>query len=148
MALIAINNPMLSDLVVHEVDTSAGYAHRMVVLNDDETVFDMGTLVTRTISSGQLDQAAAYSKVDLGSDTDLVATNEFAVVFGDAYSARDEFTTGKAADAPHKGVAFVRGEVQLKAGKIQAVNGASDAQMVKIKALLEAQGIILLDTQE
>lgn len=147
MALIEINNPMLSDLVVHEVDPSAGYARRVVKVDDNEEDFPMGTLVARTISSGQLDQDAAYDKVDLSSDADLVATNELAVVFGDGYSARDTFTTPSSGN-PHNAVAFVRGEVQLKAGKIKDVNGATDNQMVKIKALLEAQGIILLDTQE
>lgn len=141
MAKIDIAENRLSDLVVHEVDPSAGYARRVVALSDTSTDVPMGTVVYRTISSGQLDQDASYAVVTYGDDTKLVATNEFAVVFGDAYSAKDTFTT--ASSGTTDAVAFVRGEVQLKEGKVQAATGASDAQMKKLKALLEAQGVIL-----
>src|SRR5690606_17794112 len=106
----------------------------------------MGKLVCRTKAAGGLDQDAPYDLVDLSSnDTQLVDTNEFAVVFGDGYSAKDSFntTTGTSTETP--AVAFVRGEVQLKEETIFAANGveATDTtERTKIRALLEDQGII------
>jgi|SRR5690606_31733945 len=144
MALINIERDMLSDLVVHEIDPSVGYARRVIALSDTATAFPMGTVVKRTIASGQLDQGAQFAKAAVG---DLVATNEFAVVFGDAFGCKETFTTsGNAGD---KAVAFVRGEVILKDEllmKSLSITDRTSADYKALKALLEKQGIIIETT--
>lgn len=144
MALIDIDTTYLSDLVVHEVSPSVGYARRVIALSDTATAFPMGTVVKRTIASGSLDQGAQYAKAAVG---DLVATNEFAVVFGDAYGVKETFTTsGVAGD---KAVAFVRGEVILKDEllmKSLSITDRTSADYKALKALLEKQGIIIETT--
>lgn len=144
MALINIERDMLSDLVVHEIDPSVGYARRVIALSDTATAFPMGTVVKRAISAGALDQGAQFAKAAVG---DLVATNEFAVVFGDAYGCKETFTTsGVAGD---KAVAFVRGEVILKDDllmKSLSITDRTSADYKALKALLEKQGIIIETT--
>lgn len=143
MPLIPIEQDMLSELVFHEIDPSVGYARRVVNISDNETTIPMGTVVFRTKASGQLDQGAPFA---VAETDDLVATNEFAVVFGDAYGCKGVFTTGAAADAPHKAVAYVRGEVQLKDRLLMAaleIEDRDSAEYKALKALLEAQGIII-----
>lgn len=144
MALRDLNLNQLSNLVVHEAEPGEGYARRDILVTGAGATLKMGQLVKRVISAGALDQTAAYVPVDLSvNDNDLVATNEFAVIFGDKYSAKDSFVTAGSGET--KAVAFVRGEVQLKQNTVKAANGASDAQMKKVKALLEKQGIIMLN---
>lgn len=143
MALQNLNLNQLSNLVVHEVEPGEGYARRDILVTGGGATLKMGQLVKRAISAGALDQTAAYVPVSYTNDDDLVSTNEFAVVFGDKYSAKDSFVTANSGNT--KAVAFVRGEVQLKQGTVKAANGASDAQMEKVKALLEKQGIVMIN---
>lgn len=143
MALQNLNLNQLSNLVVHEAEPGEGYARRDILVTGGGATLKMGQLVARTIASGSLDQTAAYAPVGWSNDNDLVATNEFAVVFGDKYSAKDSFVTESVGNT--KAVAFVRGEVQLKQGTVKSANGASDAQMKKVKALLEKQGIVMIN---
>ena len=144
MALQNLNLNQLSNLVVHEVEPGEGYARRDILVTGAGATLKMGQLVKRTIAAGSLDQTAAYTPVVFTDDTQLVATNEFAVVFGDKYSAKDSFVTAGSGDT--KAVAFVRGEVQLKQGTVKSANApATDAQMKKVKALLEKQGIVMIN---
>lgn len=170
----------LSNLLVHEVDPSAGYARRSIIIDDGgddkengETSADyteeipMGKLVYRLNSASALDLNAPYTAFDItdeygdgeesnppkGPDGEesgvvgLTAAYNFAVVFGDKYSTLDLwFTTG---DGENDAVAFVRGEVQLKADTIWRANDiVDDAEKKAVKALLERQGIILLESDE
>jgi len=154
-ARLELNLNSLTNLVVHEVEPNEGYARRDINLAGslNNVAIPMGTLVYRTIASGQLDQDAPYSPVGPTNDNALVVTNEFAVVFGDRYSAKDSFNTIADAVTATPAVAFVRGEVQLKEDTVSEANaltnrGTDDAnqiaRMVKVRALLEKQGIILL----
>lgn len=154
-ARLELNLNSLTNLVVHEVEPNEGYARRDVNLAAtlNNVAIPMGTLVFRTIASGQLDQDATYTPVGATNDNALVATNEFAVVFGDRYAAKDSFNTIADGTTATPAVAFVRGEVQLKEDTVSEANalanrGTGDAnqiaRMVKVKALLEKQGIILL----
>lgn len=130
----------LSDLVVHEVDPKVGYARRSLVVEDDKDVV-LGTLVYRSKSSGELDQKAEYTVYTTNSA--LVATNEFAVVFGDNMCFNPSFTT-EDLDGAYNAVGFVRDEVILKDATIFEANGiTTDGDKEKVKALLEAQGIII-----
>lgn len=142
MPLIAINETRLSDLVVHEIDPSVGYARRVVNVSSTSAAMPMGTLVWRTTTSGVVDQAATYAKVsDVAAQA--VAANELAVVFGDGYGCKDTFTTASSGNT--KAVAFVRGEVILKDDLILSANGITrnSAGHKAVKALLERQGVIM-----
>ena len=145
MPLININEDVLSDLVAKEAFPSAGYARRVVNVTGGGAALPMGTLVFRTIASGAVDQAAAYAPVT-NTGTQLVATNEFAVVFGDGYGAKKTFTSAAVGNTP--AVAFVRGEVQLKDEFVLEANSITrdSAAHKAAKALLEKQGIIMLTT--
>lgn len=149
MALTVINQTTLSDLVVHEIDPSVGYARRVVKLSDTSKDVKMGTLVYRTTASGVVDQGATYAVVGDAADvvTNVKAANEVAVVFGDKFGAKDTFKTGSGSGT--QAVAFVRGEVILKDELIMANHGITDrasAAYLAIKAILERQGIILETT--
>lgn len=145
MALITIEQKMLSDLVFHEQDPSVGSARRVVNVTGAGAALPMGSLVFRTIASGAVDQAAAYAPVTAPT-TQIVATNELAVVFGDKYGCKETFTT--AGSGTTAAVAFVRGEVQLKDDLLLSENtitrGSADHKA--LKAILERQGIIIETT--
>jgi len=170
----------LSNLLVHEVDPSAGYARRSIIIDDggpgelgseDPAAYTeeipMGKLVYRLNSASALDLNAPYTVFDVNDEygdgeednppvgpdgevdgvVGLTAAYNFAVVFGDKYSTLDLwFTTG---EGENDAVAFVRGEVQLKADTIWRANDITDSANKKaVKALLERQGIILLESDE
>lgn len=145
MALINIEQDILTDLVLKEVDPSAGYARRVVNVTSTADM-PMGKLVFRTVASGALDQDAAFAPVTAPT-TQLVATNEFAVVFGDKWKAQS--VTAGAATGTVQAVSFVRGEVQLKDALILSVNSITrgSADHKAVKALLERQGIIMIETR-
>ena len=61
------------------------------------------------------------------------------------YAASDNWNTS--GEGPNDAVAFVRGEVQLDAAVIWGANNITDSGDKKaVKALLERQGIILLES--
>ena len=162
----------LSNLLVHEVDPSAGYARRSIIIDDEGTgdpedmiEIPMGKLVYRLTSASSLNLNASYTVFDKNEEYDegdsgpgaeedgikgLLPVFNYAVVFGDKYSAKDLwFTSGS---GENDAVAFVRGEVQLKAHTVWEANDLDPTSDVAtceaIKALLERQGIILLDSYE
>jgi len=140
-------NKRFSDLVVHEIDPSVGYSRRD--LNITPAPVQLGQVVFRTITS---DLTAPYAV--LSDANQLVATNEFAVVYGDEFSFNPEFTPRAIASGQYNGVGFVgtAGGLQLKEYYIKQVaqdeDGAdlSDAEFETLKGLLEAQGIQILKT--
>lgn len=142
MANHAMEIGQLSDLVIHEVDPSAGYARRVIKLTNTGAEIKQGAIAYRTVASGLVNQDAAYTLLDGETDSAELAddTNEFAVIFGDEYSAQKVFTS---ADSDAKAVAFVRGEVQLKDSVVYEASGI-DGSEAAVKALLEKQGIILI----
>lgn len=144
MALVQIENTVLSDLAVNENDPSVGRARRVVNVTLTDAI-ELGTLVFRTTASGVLDQAAPYTPATVG---DLVAANEFAVVFGDKYACKQ--TIEPVEDADTLCVAFVGFGIILKDKKVLDVNGIDrDSDEHKaLKALLERQGVILAETME
>ena len=133
----------LSRLVVHEPHPSVGYARRTIVVQSSDTVpVKMGTLVFR-VKSVSLN--APYAPVTANSA--LVATNEFAVVFGDNYSYKESWIAAAAATVPNS-VAFVQGEVILKDELLVATTGFAfgTTDYLKMKQLLENQGIVIEQT--
>lgn len=145
MALTKIDNTMLSDLLLNDIDPSVGRSRRVVNVT---TAADMplGTVVFRTATSkSAVDQAAPYAPVT-DAEADLVAGNELAVVFGDKLGCKavveaDESGTTQA-------VAFVGFGAVLKDQLPLSVNGIErdSAAHKALKALLEAQGVVLAKT--
>lgn len=141
-----------SDLVVHELDPSVGYSRRDLNVTPGSVPVKLGTVVYRAKSA---DLTAAWTI--LASATPLVATNEFAVVYGDHFSFNPSFTPRAIAANQYNAVGFVgtSGALQLKEYYIKQVakdtvpNGGAaltDAQVETLKGLLEAQGIQVLKT--
>lgn len=142
MALIEINRNVLSDLVVNEFDPSIGRARRVINVTTTEDL-PMGTLVFR--EKDGLDLDAPYAPVT-DAATQLVATNELAVVFGDKYSCKEVVEAGEGGVV--KAVAFVGFDVILKDQMILDVNKIErDSDEHKaLKAILESQDVILAET--
>lgn len=141
-----------SDLVVHELDPSVGYSRRDLNVTPGSVPVKLGTVVYRAKSA---DLTAPYAVLD--SATPLVATNEFAVVYGDHFSFNPSFIPRAIAAGKYNAVGFVgtSGALQLKEYYIKQVakspvleGGAAltDAQVETLKGLLEAQGIQVLKT--
>ena len=130
----------LSDLVVHEKDPSIGYAREVIFVDvGADTVVTPGTVVYRAKA------ATDTSYAPLTSNTQLVATNEFAVLFGDRYGHKASWTL-LAADTTDNAVAFVRDNVILKDFllKQKYVTGVLSApQFEALRHLLKQQGVIL-----
>lgn len=140
-----------SDLVVHEIDPSVGYSRRDLNVTPPaaSAPVPIGTVVHRVKSS---DLTAAWTV--LAGAAALVATNEFAVVYGDHYSFNPSFVPRTIATGQYNAVGFVgtAGGLQLKEYFVKQVAqdsaGAAltDAQFETLRGLLEAQGIQLLRT--
>lgn len=140
MPFTPINRTVLSDLVVHEFDPSVGYARRVITVQSEDPL-TMGTVVFRAKS---VNLNAPYAPIAAASA--LVATNEFAVVFGDRYGCKEEWTVG-AADTVPNSVAFVGSgsPLILKDELIKETTGFDfgDANYLALKQLLENQGIVI-----
>lgn len=143
----AVFNKRLSDLIVHENDPSVGYNRRDI--NITPAPVQLGQVVFRAISS---DLTAPYAVLSAASQ--LVATNEFAIVIGDEFSFNPEFTPRAIATGQFNAVAIVGNgnAIQLKEYYVKQVaqeeDGAelTDAQFETLRGLLEAAGIQLLKT--
>lgn len=144
MALIQRPYQLLSDLVVHEVDPSVGYARKVVPVSvASDTTLKLGAVLYRAKGT---DPTVAYSVVT--DATSLVTTNEFAVVIGDYYGYELQPITVTAADSPKNVTVYKRGLVVLKDFTIKTavlVNfpTISDAQFGVLKHLLENQGVLV-----
>lgn len=144
MALIQRPYQLLSDLVVHEIDPSVGYARKVVPLTvAGDTTLKLGSVLFRAKG---VDPTAAYSV--LTANTALVATNEFAVVIGDYYGYELAPITVTAAESPKNITAYVRGMVVLKDFKLEEavkVNfaGITAGEIATLKHLLEQQGVLV-----
>lgn len=144
MALIQRPYQLLSDLVVHEVDPSVGYARKVVnVTVAADTTLKLGSVVFRAKGT---DPTATYSV--LTANTALVTTNEFAVVIGDHWGYELQPLTVTAATSPYNITAYVRGMVMLKDYQLDAAvklnfAGITDAELATLKHLLEEQGVLV-----
>lgn len=138
MAIQDLTYYTLSDLVVHEMEPSVGYARKVITLNfgaaADASAVRMGTVVAKAAAD------TTYHKAVVADLT--TAGTKFAVVFGDCYSWKPVFslTAGQNAQA----VAFVRDEVILKDWLIKKHNTQFNAAQIEtLKGLLEAQGVLV-----
>lgn len=141
MAFTQLSRTDLSDLVYHELDPSVGYA-RMDIVVQSATPMKIGQVVFRAKNVSALAPYAPVTAVGA-----LVATNEFAVVFGDNYSCKETWTVTESASAVNT-VAFVSGPIFLKDALILKNLGfvPTEAQYATLKQLLQNQGIVLEKT--
>lgn len=142
----AVYQARLSDLVVHEIDPSVGYSRRDINVTA-ATELQIGAVVFRAKDT---DLTAPYAPLDDASD--LVDTNEFAVIYGDQFSFNPSFTTRAIAAGQYNAVGLVgtSGGLQLKEyyikQRIVTDAGLTEGNFETLKGLLEAQGIQVLKT--
>ena len=140
MPLVQRNFRQLSDLVFHEIDPSVGYAREVVFVDvAADTTVPVGMVAYRAKGASE----GAYTL--LSAAAQLVATNEFVVLFGDEYGFRTDGIPLAAAETADNAVGFVRGPVQLKDCLIrEATSGFLDAtQFEQLRHLLKAQDVIV-----
>lgn len=140
MALVNRASTQLSDLVLHERDPSVGYAREVVFVDvAADTPVAMGMVAYRAKAATD----TAYTL--LSASSQLVATNEFVVLFGDRYNAKPQGFTLLAADTTDNAVGYVRDNVILKDYLVkQATTGFLNAtQFEGLRHLLKEQGVIL-----
>jgi hypothetical protein len=144
MPLIQRPYQLLSDLVVHEVDPSVGYARKVVgVTVGSDTTLNLGAVVFRAKGT---DPTVPYSVVV--DATSFVTTNEFAVVIGDYYGYELAPILVTAATSPKSMTVYKRGQVMLKDFTIlNAVKvnfaGITTTQFGVLKHLLELQNVLV-----
>lgn len=134
-----------SDLVVKEIDPASAYSRDCINVTPPAAAAPLliGNVVFRAKS---LDPAAAYAV--LSNVSQLVDTNEFAVVFGDEYSFNPSFVPKAIAAGKFNSIAFIRGMVQLKDYYVKENNIAmTAAQLATLSTLLKRQGVILVETK-
>lgn len=134
-----------SDLVVKEIDPASAYSRDSINVTPPAAAapLKIGNVVFRAKS---LDPAAAYAV--LSNVSQLVDTNEFAVVFGDEYSFNPSFVPKAIAAGKFNTIAFIRGMVQLKDYYVKKNNIAmTAAQLATLSTLLKRQGVILVETK-
>lgn len=133
-----------SDLVFHELDPCVGYARESVNVTPPAASAPVliGTVVFRAKS---LDPSAAYAV--LTSAASIVATNEFAVIYGDQYSFNPSFVPNAVNAGEFNAVGFVRGPLQIKEYFVkQRHSGLNATQFETLRQALKAQGIIMEKT--
>lgn len=135
----------LSDLIVNEYEPSVGFCRESINVTPPaaSAPVTLGTVVYRVKS---LDPAAAWTVLD--ADTALVATNEFAVVFGDEYGFTESYIPNTITANEFNSVAVRRGPVVLKEYYLKAITMAapaslSAAEFGTLKELLKLQNIVV-----
>jgi hypothetical protein len=133
--------PLFSDLVFHELDPSVGYARECINVTPPaaSAPVQLGTVVFRATS---LDQYAPYAV--LVNASDIVATNDFAVVFGNQFGFNANFVPDVVQTTNFNAVAFKRGPVQLKDYYIKLRHAnLTTAQFNTLKEQLKKHGVII-----
>lgn len=150
MPLVSLNRVIFSDLVLHELDPSVGYARQDLNVTPPSGGAEivMGTVVFRAKSASN----TQYTAYTVFSDAaQLVTTNEFAVVYGNHYSCQESFVPRAIVANQYNAVGFVgkNGALQLKDYLVkqfaQDEDGAdlTDGEFEQLRELLKQQGIIL-----
>lgn len=114
--------------------------------NDDANitpagVIPLGTVVFRAKGLGI---AAPWAAVSASGD--VVGTNEFAVVWGDGYGFKADFTPRAIKAKFFNAIVIKRGPVELKEYYIKAVHATQlGASYDVLKQLMADQGLVVLD---
>lgn len=130
----------LSDLIFDEY-IQAGYTREVVNVTPPaaSAPLKVGTVVFRAKS---LDPAAPYAVVTAAAD--LVAANEFVVVFGDGYGFNPEFVPKAIVAGRTNSVGIKRGPIQIKEYFLKQVHSAlSAAEFTTLKEVLKNQGVVV-----
>lgn len=141
MPLVSRPFTQLSDLVLHEKEPAVGSAREVVFVDvAADTVVTLGTVAFRAKAATDTSYAL------LTASSQLVATNEFVVLFGDRYGCKESWTL-LGADIVDNAVGFVRDNVQLKDYllKQKYITGGvlNTTQFAGLVHLLKSQGVIV-----
>lgn len=129
-----------SDLVVAHLDHNFSNDDANITPPAASAAIPFGTVVFRAKGLGK---EAAWAAVT--DNTALVTTNEFAVVFGDAYGFKADFVPNAIAADRYNAVVIKR-DAGLKEYYIKQVHGtALGADFDVLKQLMADQGLIVLD---
>lgn len=129
-----------SDLVVAHLDHNFSNDDANITPPAAGAIIPFGTVVFRAKG---LAKAAPWTVIT--DDTSVVATNEFAVVFGDGYGFKADFVP-KAIVADRYNSVVIKRDAGLKEYYIKAVHGtALGADFDILKQLMADQGLIVLD---
>lgn len=150
MPFVSLNRTDLSDLVYHELDPSVGYSRQDINVTPpaEKAAVKMGTVVFRA-KAGANTAATPYAVLSAAGQ--IVATNEFAIVFGDHYSCKDSFVPRTIDSGQFNAVAFVgkNGALMLKDHLIKAIAQESagaaltDSEFETLRELLAQQGLLV-----
>ena len=139
-----MNRIRLSDLILQEYDSGTAYTRDAANVTPPVTGnYKCGTLVFRAKG---LDPTATYA---LAESTDLVATNEFAILIGDHFQYESEIELLAVAAGKPNAVVLARGNAIVASWVIEEVgkeNGLVAADFPKVVQLLANQGIIVEKT--
>lgn len=127
-----------SDLIVDH--------HRFNFSNDNANITPAGVIPLGTVvfRAKGLDVEAPWTAVT--ADLDVVDTNEFAIVYGDQYGFKADFTPKAIAAKKYNAVVIKRGPAMVKEFYIKAVHGtALTTKYGVLKQLLADQGVVVLD---
>lgn len=136
------NRILLSDVILHEYDSSTGYTRDKANVTPDG-VMKCGLLVARDKG---LDLGATWTKATAG---DLVDTKELAVFLGDAFQYETEVELLAVKEGEPNAVVLARGNAILASWVLEVVNkeaGLTDEDLKKAYALLAQKGILVEKT--
>lgn len=127
-----------SDLIVDQESGNFNYDNANIT---PAGVIPFGTVVFRAKG---LAIEAPWAAV--AADADVAATNEYAVVYGDQYGFKADFTPKAIAAKKFNAVVIKRGPAMLKEFYIKQVHGtALTTKYGILKQLLADQGVVVLN---
>lgn len=131
----------ISDLVIGHLGFHFSVDNANITPPAANGILPLGTVVFRAKGLGSADAWAPVATVG-----DVVATNEFAVVFGDHYAAKFDFAPRAIAAGKFNSVVIKR-DAQFKEHYIKAVHGTDlgDVAFDLLKQLMADQGLLVLD---
>lgn len=133
--------------------TLAKYASDLVVAhadfhfsNDEANITPAGVIALGTVVCRPKDSAPTVAWAKVAAAGDVVATNEFAVVYGDHYAFKYDFTPKAIAAGKWNAIVTVR-DAGFKEYYIKAVHATAlgAAPYALLKQLMANQGLIVLN---
>lgn len=138
-----LNDPIKrpSDLIVNHPDGNYQNDSANITPPAANAIMPLGTIVYRAKGGAK---ATAWTVLD--DDTDVVATNDYAVVYGDHYGWKPDFAPKAIAAGKYNAIVIARGPVMLKEYYIKKVyKTVLTTKYETLKGLLAAQGLVVLD---
>lgn len=114
--------------------------------NDKANITPAGVIPFGTVVFRKKGLAIEAPWAAVATDDDVAETNEYAVVYGDHYGFKYDFTPKAIKAKLFNAVVVKRGPVMLKEFYIKAVHGTALATKYGVlKQLLADQGVVVLD---